>query len=108
HLDVERISETRVMIETWAVQKAAAAAPRAEVLTQLDGLLRIMDDDRTDAEEFHTADAEFHSTLTESAENELVSLVFNGCRDIIQRIMYDAITRAGEWSQVRRGLYEEH
>jgi GntR family transcriptional repressor for pyruvate dehydrogenase complex len=107
HISVASLVEFRTLIESWA---AATVARRhgAEVAPELERLVAQMGRRGVDPAAFHELDAAFHLELVRAAGNELVTLVLEGARSAIARVMLEAITSAGDWPATQRRLVREH
>jgi len=99
--------EFRALVEAWGAGVVAAGAP-PQVVRELAALVDQMDAPDVDQVRFHELDAELHLTLVRAAGNELATLVLEGVRSAVAKVMLDAITAAGDWSGTRRRLVREH
>nr|WP_206037891.1 FCD domain-containing protein [Rhodococcus sp. HNM0569] len=105
-LPVEDIVQTRVLLETWAVDAAARTADLD--LTAANALLDAMDDPSLSPEEFHRIDAEFHVTLAGLAGNVVVREMMASLREAIRGYVMVAVPKLPDWGEVANGLRREH
>ncbi|WP_347108346.1 FCD domain-containing protein [Paenarthrobacter sp. S56] len=104
HLPVADIVETRVLLESWAVERAQAGAPElAEA-----GMLLDQMDDATDIDAFLALDAHFHVALAQSAGNVVVSAMMASLRGAIENYAGELTGNLPDWTATSRRLREEH
>lgn len=104
HLPVADIVETRVLLESWAVERARAGAPElAEAGTLLDQM-----DDTTDIDAFLALDARFHVALAQSAGNVVVSAMMASLRGAIENYAGELTGNLPDWTATLRRLRDEH
>jgi GntR family transcriptional repressor for pyruvate dehydrogenase complex len=106
HVPLADVVEFRVMLESNAVRRLAAA--RGTALEPLRALLGRMADPSVEQEEFHHLDASFHVALVRSAGNRLVNLVETAADSTLRALITDVALVAEDWSAVRPRLIEEH
>jgi GntR family transcriptional repressor for pyruvate dehydrogenase complex len=107
HVPLADVVEFRVMLETNAVRRLAAADHGASLET-LHSLLERMADPSVGQAEFHQLDAGFHVTLVRSAGNRLVNLVETAADSTLRALITDVALVANDWSSVRPRLIAEH
>jgi GntR family transcriptional regulator, transcriptional repressor for pyruvate dehydrogenase complex len=107
HLPMADIVEYRLLLESWAVRRAADRAAPAE-LEAAHALLDAMDDPDIDPERFHRLDAEFHVALAGMAGNVLVASVMAALRDAIHGYVMAAVSRLPDWPDIAGRLRAEH
>ena len=107
HISVRSLVEFRTLIESWA---AATVARRngAEVADELEQLVEQMGRQGVDQPTFQELDAAFHLQLVRAGGNELLTLVLEGARSAIARVMLEAISTVRDWPATRRRLVREH
>lgn len=107
HLPMADIVEYRLLLESWAVRRAADHAGPAE-LEAARALLDAMDDPALEPERFHRLDAEFHVALAAMAGNVLVASVMAALRDAIHGYVMAAVSRLPDWTEIAERLRAEH
>jgi GntR family transcriptional repressor for pyruvate dehydrogenase complex len=107
HFLIADVVATRVLLESWAVQVAAASPDRGQYAHALH-LLDEMDVAGRSPEEFHRLDAEFHIELTRQAGNVVVGAVMTSLRESIQRYVLAAVPGLPDWPAMARKLRREH
>lgn len=107
HLPIADIVQTRVLLESWSVRRAAGRASDDE-LVAAERLLDAMDDPDIEPERFHRLDAEFHVALSAMAGNVLVATVMAALRDAIHDYVMAAVPSLPDWAATARGLRREH
>ncbi len=101
------------LIDFRAVVEAAAAATLARggdasARSALQHVIDELSEPGLDQVRFHELDAEFHLLLVRDAGNELATLVLEGVRGAVTKVMLDAVVAAGEWQATRSRLVAEH
>jgi GntR family transcriptional regulator, transcriptional repressor for pyruvate dehydrogenase complex len=107
HLPLADLVQVRVLLESWAVGRAAAAGDPAAI-DRAAALLDAMDDRNLSADDFLELDVEFHLALTEAAGNVLVQAVMTGLRGAIQGYVRDAVPRLPSWDRTAQRLRRQH
>jgi GntR family transcriptional repressor for pyruvate dehydrogenase complex len=104
---VAQVVETRVLLETWAVSKAALA-PQGEdaSLNEVRRLLEVMDAPEIDVREFLRLDAELH--VTALSGNAVVGQMMASLRGSIETYVVAAIPRIADWPTLIDKLRREH
>lgn len=102
---VAQVVETRVLLESWAVSRAAAGdAPLDEVLR----LLKLMDAPEIDVREFLRLDAELHVAIAALSGNAVVAQMMTSLRGSIETYVVAAIPRIADWPNLINKLRGEH
>jgi GntR family transcriptional repressor for pyruvate dehydrogenase complex len=102
---VAEVVETRVLLESWAVSRAAAGdAPLDEVLR----LLKLMDAPEIDVREFLRLDAELHVAIAALSGNAVVAQMMTSLRGSIETYVVAAIPRIEDWPSLIDKLRGEH
>jgi len=107
HFLIADIVATRVLLESWAVQIAAASPDRGQY-AHAHELLDAMDDAGLSPDEFHLLDAEFHVELTRQAGNVVIGAVMTSLRQSIQSYVLAAVPALPDWLAMARKLRREH
>ena len=105
HLPVEDIVQTRLLLETWAVGQAKAAAPSMAVAADL---LDEMDNPGLEPAEFLRLDALFHVALAEAAGNVLIGAMMSSLRGSIESYTLQLTSRLPDWNRTVERLRAEH
>ncbi len=105
HLPAGDIVQTRLLLESWAVEHADASSP---FLDSARALLQAMDEPGLDTESFLELDAEFHVALAQAAGNVLVSTMMGSLRDAIGQYTLNLIVNLPDWSVTASRLRSEH
>lgn len=105
HLPAGDIVQTRVLLESWAVEHVDASSP---YLDSARVLLAAMDAPDIGAERFLELDAEFHVALSQAAGNILISTMMGSLRDSIGQYTLDMISNLPDWSATAARLRSEH
>jgi GntR family transcriptional repressor for pyruvate dehydrogenase complex len=125
HLPVADLVDTRILIETWAVDLAASRMIRASGLVaeqigrndqqssvpevlELRRLLDQMDDTGLRASDFLALDTQFHVKLAELAGNAVVAAIMTAMREAIQGYVTAAVDRLPDWNSMAVRLRREH
>ncbi|MFJ4209724.1 FadR/GntR family transcriptional regulator [Paenarthrobacter sp. NPDC089675] len=104
HLPVADIVETRVLLESWAVERAHAGVPElAEASTLLDHM-----DQAPDPITFLALDARFHVALAQSAGNAVVSAMMASLRGAIENYAGELTGNLPDWDATCARLRAEH
>ncbi|MDQ4502593.1 FCD domain-containing protein [Sinomonas sp. ASV322] len=107
-LPVKDVVDARIMMETWALERAATASWAQEQLDDARRLLDAMDDDALPSEVFTLLDSQFHIALSTLAGNVVVSTMMESMREAIRSYIDDAVTRRGAWGDVVHVLRNHH
>ncbi|WP_439674454.1 FadR/GntR family transcriptional regulator [Embleya sp. MST-111070] len=91
---VDDVVETRLLIESWAVEGAARHAGEAD-LDRLRAIVAAMDDPDLSPERFNELDTEFHTTIAELSGNALVTTFMRALRDTVRRHQRRAVAELG-------------
>ncbi|WP_049822836.1 FadR/GntR family transcriptional regulator [Arthrobacter sp. H41] len=105
HLPAADIVQTRVLLESWAVEHAKLSSPSLDSAL---ALLEAMDVPDISAERFLELDAEFHVALSQAAGNILISTMMGSLRDSIGHYTLDMISNLPDWSATAARLRSEH
>lgn len=105
-LPVADLVATRVLLETWAVERAASSQPGVDT-GHVRALLAAMDAAH-DPETFHLLDAEFHVALAALAGNAVVEAVMTSLREAIHGYVMTAVPLLPDWRATTRRLRTEH
>jgi GntR family transcriptional repressor for pyruvate dehydrogenase complex len=102
---VAQVVETRVLLESWAVSRAALAdAPLDEVRA----LLEKMDAPDIDVREFLRLDAELHVAIAALSGNAVVAQMMTSLRSSIENYVVAAVPRVTDWPSLLDKLRREH
>lgn len=104
-LPVADLVATRVLLETWAVARAATSPGRDTGAAR--ALLEAMDT-AEEPERFHLLDAEFHVALAALAGNAVVEAVMASLREAIHGYVMAAVPLLPDWSATVARLRAEH
>ncbi|KWX67462.1 FadR/GntR family transcriptional regulator [Mycobacterium sp. NAZ190054] len=107
HLPVADLVETRVLLESWAVDEAARRRGQGD-LSGVEELLLAMDGDDLTPEEFHQLDAAFHVAVSTLSGNVVVAAMMAALRDSIHGYVMAGVPLLDDWAAVADGLREEH
>ncbi len=105
-LPVTDLVATRVLLETWAVARAASVRPVVDT-TGAHALLEAMGA-ADDPERFHLLDAEFHVALAALAGNAVVEAVMSSLREAVHGYVMAAVPLLPDWRATVRRLRGEH
>lgn len=105
HLPARDIVESRLLLESWAVEHADSASP---FLDSASVLLDAMDDPGLEPERFLQLDAEFHVAVSQAAGNVLISTMMAAMRDAIGQYTRDMIVNLPDWGATAARLRSEH
>ncbi|MEV7662921.1 FCD domain-containing protein [Paenarthrobacter sp. NPDC089316] len=104
HLPVADIVETRVLLESWAAQRAKVGVPAldeaAELLDQMDST--------QDIKAFLALDARFHVALAQAAGNSVVSAMMASLRGAIENYAGELTENLPDWNSTCGRLRTEH
>ena len=106
--EMEQVLEARHLIETHAVRTIARNPAEANALGQC--LLTITAQmqramDEQDIESFTSLDTEFHLTIVRSADNDILSDIYQGLRDRLRRMTIRSVWRDESRMQ---GIIKDH
>jgi DNA-binding FadR family transcriptional regulator len=93
-LELREVIDTRLMIERWAADRAAAA--RADT-SALAAALAAMGSAGS-AEEFVEHDTAFHCAIADASGNRLIAAIMRSLRDSMRRYAVEAVERLGDTS----------
>ncbi|WP_217376867.1 FadR/GntR family transcriptional regulator [Paenarthrobacter ureafaciens] len=104
HLPVPDIVETRVLLESWAAERArpgvAALDDAAELLEQMENA--------PDVDTFLALDSRFHVALAEAAGNAVVSAMMASLRGAIENYASELTGNLPDWNATSARLRAEH
>jgi DNA-binding FadR family transcriptional regulator len=106
-LPIRDVVQTRILLESWAVQEAAERAGELD-LQGLDALLDAMDDETLTPEAFHRLDADLHVAMAALAGNVLVEAMMVSLRESISGYVMQAVPQLDDWNEVAQNLRCEH
>jgi GntR family transcriptional repressor for pyruvate dehydrogenase complex len=107
HVSIESIVEFLIMIQSWAARAVARdASPGA--LAELEVIVTAMQDPTVAPATFYELDAAFHARLVGVCQNEIITLVFEGCIESLRRLITQVVLGAPDWPVMRAELAEEH
>ncbi|MEU2001853.1 FadR/GntR family transcriptional regulator [Rhodococcus sp. NPDC019627] len=106
-LPIRDVVQTRILLESWAVQEAAERAGELD-LQGLDALLDAMDDETLTPEAFHRLDADLHVAMAALAGNVLVEAMMVSLRESISGYVLQAVPQVDDWNDVAQNLRCEH
>jgi DNA-binding GntR family transcriptional regulator len=103
--EVANVMETRVLIEAWALERAAAAGPELHtaLARAVDAQEALVDD--PDPAAFVDADREFHRLWVAAAGNPIVLQLYDSLRDRQARMGIAALARSDDRL---RQIVDEH
>lgn len=104
HLPVADIVETRVLLESWAAERAQLGAP------ELDEAADLLDqmEHAPDIDAFLALDARFHVALAQSAGNVVVSAMMASLRGAIENYAGELTGNLPDWDATSSRLRAEH
>ncbi len=104
HLPVADIVETRVLLESWAAERAQVGVPALE---EAAALLDQMDE-APDIDTFLALDARFHVALAQAAGNSVVSAMMASLRGAIESYASTLTENLPDWNATSTRLRTEH
>ncbi|MET4540390.1 GntR family transcriptional repressor for pyruvate dehydrogenase complex [Arthrobacter bambusae] len=104
HLPVADIVETRVLLESWAAERAQVGVPELEEAAEL--LDRM--DVAPDIDTFLALDARFHVALAQAAGNAVVSAMMASLRGAIENYAGELTGNLPDWNATSSRLRAEH
>ncbi|MCF3138084.1 MULTISPECIES: FCD domain-containing protein [unclassified Paenarthrobacter] len=104
HLPVADIVETRVLLESWAAERAQVGVPALE---EAAALLDQMDE-ASDIDTFLALDARFHVALAQAAGNSVVSAMMASLRGAIENYASTLTENLPDWNATSTRLRAEH
>ncbi|WP_312181810.1 FCD domain-containing protein [Arthrobacter sp.] len=110
-LPVADIVQTRVLLETWAAEAAAATLHTEEsaaALARAHSLLEAMDHPDLDRDTFHTLDAQFHVELSSLAGNAVIETMMASLSGAIRGYVKEAMDNFEDWPAILDVLREQH
>ncbi|MBM9467543.1 FadR/GntR family transcriptional regulator [Nakamurella leprariae] len=103
--DVQQVVETRMLLESWAVGRAATTGGSLDAAR---ALLADMDDPDLDVRDFLRLDARFHVELAALSGNALVALIMTSIRGSIEAYVQRSVPRVTDWPDLLAKLRREH
>lgn len=108
-LPVKDVVQTRILLESWSAQAAAARTDaKKEELEQASQLLQAMDDPSIDRATFHELDARFHVVLSSLAGNTVVATMMESLSGSIIGYVKAAMDAMDDWPDVLSTLRAQH
>lgn len=110
-LPVADIVQTRVLLETWAANAAAARMPSEaadEALARAAALLEAMDAPDIEREAFHLLDARFHVELSSLAGNAVIETMMASLSGAISGYVKNAVDGMENWPDILPQLQSQH
>ncbi|WP_349898995.1 FadR/GntR family transcriptional regulator [Parafrigoribacterium soli] len=104
---VGEIVRTRLLLETAVVGELAERNDTID-LAPTERLLRAMDDSRLTQAEFLALDAQFHLSLAEASENQVVATMMTGLRSSIEGYVLEGAAGLPDWTATVDRLRSEH
>jgi GntR family transcriptional repressor for pyruvate dehydrogenase complex len=109
HLPVSDIVETRVLLESWAAERARPDAPElAEAAALLDEMDAVVGKDDLAVDDFLALDVRFHLALADAAGNAVVSAMMGSLRESIQGYAARLTANLPDWDATASRLRAEH
>lgn len=102
---VSQVVETRVLLESWAVSRAASTDAS---LDEVRRLLKLMDEPDIDVHEFLRLDAELHVAIAALSGNAVVAQMMTSLRGSIETYVLAAVPRIADWPMLIDKLRREH
>lgn len=102
---VAQVVETRVLLESWAVARAAGAG---QPLEEVRRLLDAMDEPEIEVRDFLRLDAELHVAMAALSGNVLVSAIMTSLRGSIESYVQESVPRIDDWPSLLDKLRTEH
>ena len=99
------IVQTRVLLETWALERSD---PEHPAMAELRALLEQMARDDLSLKEFHHLEVSFHIALCKTAGNSVVSALMSSLRDSIYEYTMALVGHVPLWSATSERLRAEH
>lgn len=97
NLELSEVVDTRLMIERWAVTRAAhAGAGTGELAAALARM-----DAADGPKEFVEHDTAFHCAIAEASGNRLIAAIMRSLRDSMRRYAVEAVERLGDTAELR-------
>ncbi|MEO7123507.1 MAG: FCD domain-containing protein, partial [Lacisediminihabitans sp.] len=106
-IQVEDVVRTRLLLET-SIVKGLAARSEAADLSTMTHLLDAMENPELSQPEFLALDAQFHLSLAEAADNQVVTAVMAGLRKSIESFALKGAPGLVGWATVIDQLRDEH
>ncbi|MGF2949528.1 FadR/GntR family transcriptional regulator [Microbacterium alcoholitolerans] len=107
HVDLKSVADILTVYSRWAIREATKnSAPL--LASVLEEIVARMQDDRLSPEQFDELDVSFHLAVVIAADNEFGTLVIEGCRSALSRLIEAATVTAKNWPARRRKLAKEH
>lgn len=110
-LPVADIVQTRILLETWAAQSAAALPPsdtQREAMAAAAALLAAMDAPDIDREAFHLLDARYHVVLSSLAGNAVIETMMASLSGAISGYVRNAVDGMENWPRLLTELRIQH
>ncbi|UZX04469.1 FadR family transcriptional regulator [Arthrobacter sp. CDRTa11] len=116
HLPVSDIVETRVLLESWAAERAKPDAPELDTAASLlDEMDAVGSAARAGAaktgspvDDFLALDVRFHLALADAAGNAVVSAMMGSLRESIQGYAAELTSNLPDWDATATRLRAEH
>lgn len=107
HFSWTDVLETRLALEAWSVEEAAARATDDDH-RELAAILDQMDDPSIETAEFNRLDALFHLRMAESTGNALLAHFMSAIRTAIHRQMVQMYAELDDWRTTAKTVRHEH
>ena len=107
YLPIPDLVETRILLESWAVQEVAHRNPGPD-FAEVDEVLGAMDNPELTPEEFFRLDATFHIAMSALAGNVVVAAMMAALRDSMHGYFMTVVPVVDDWSAVATNLRNEH
>jgi GntR family transcriptional repressor for pyruvate dehydrogenase complex len=101
------VVEARVMLERRSAELAARNAAPAE-LDRIRAVLDRMDDPALSMEEFNELDTEFHVSVADASDNQLVADMTRAIRGAVRDSLLQAFRALDDWPATAARLRSEH
>lgn len=103
---VADVVEFRVLVESWAVARAAErGGPAATAIARRAAAMSARTLSR---EDFFAADADLHVAIIGAAENPILTLVAEGARSALEQALLERARSIQDWPSARDALSAEH
>lgn len=106
-IEVDDVVRTRLLLETSVVRELASHGESIDLSTVIQ-LLDAMESPELTQAEFLALDAQFHLSLAEAADNQVVTAVMAGLRKSIENFLLKGAPGLVGWAKVIDQLREEH
>ncbi|MEI2778344.1 MAG: FCD domain-containing protein [Tetrasphaera sp.] len=105
--DLTDLMETRIRLERWAAQLAAANADEDRI-GAAERLVDAMEDEALAPRDFNRLDTEFHQVIAKASGNRLLTSLMQALRDAVEREMVSTVESIDDWEDVVYRLRHEH